>query len=114
VKPRENEDTRINKVQNGKMEILSSQQKSEIDREVGYVINRQSDNNVIVNIMLEQERTDTDNCGMNPHIEGTVDGFDTLKILDIKQKIEEDIQNEDKVAKITQKEQVGSNQDKKK
>jgi hypothetical protein len=103
LKPRENEDTRINKVQDGKMKILSSQQESKLDREVGYRINRQSDNNVIVNIMLEQERTDTDNCGKDPHMEGTLGGFDTLKISDIKQKVEEDIQNEDKVAKIKKK-----------
>jgi hypothetical protein len=59
IKPRKNEDTRINKMQDGKM-MLESQRESEVDHEVGNGINRQSDNSAIMNVMLAQEETFTE------------------------------------------------------
>ena len=70
VKPKENEDTRINELQDGKMKMLGFQCESGIDCDKGHGINRQSDNTAMVNMVLEQERTDTENCGKVPHMEG--------------------------------------------
>jgi hypothetical protein len=57
---RKNEDTRINKMQDGKMKMLQFQRESEFDHEVGNGINRQSDNITIMNIILVQENTFTE------------------------------------------------------
>jgi hypothetical protein len=71
VKPRVNEVTRMDELQDGKMKMLGFQCESGIDCDKGHGINRQSENTEMMNMVLERERTDTENCGKVPHVEGT-------------------------------------------